>query len=440
MPNAGVSRVAEWPFYGLAILAPISFCLGTASPTTVKLLIICALAVPILVLLCRRICVGPPTPKSALLFPAVAVFVWKAVSAAYGGHLYSSAEPLANATLYLIFFLGAYSLRRQERLLHVLAALAYGTIPVAVVGVLEHYGVGVPRLSDATLGRAYSTMGNPTFLAAYLALLLPLQVGLFCIAERKTQRWTLAASASLSYLCIIFTYTRGIWIGLIVAALAMALLAARSNAKELITARRNSLAALAIVFLVITALAWGLRPSTADVHNQANSTKFAVRESDTIRKTLMGAGVAMFKQRPVLGWGLGGYKAYQLNFIASKPVPGKYDMGEDHPHNDLIETAADQGLPGLVIYVWLLAGIGLSIAAALRRARQDADPARALVVVALAGGVIAFFADVMVNVSIHEVYVGVFFWLALGVLAYQQRRGSRIASIDRWRWLWGCGP
>lgn len=412
------SGLGVWPFYLLAVLTPISFCPHVASPTTVKFLIICLLAVPVLFLLCREVSTGSRFPMSALLLPALAMFGWKAISAAYGDHFYSSVEPLANAAIYLIFFFGAALLPRgQAQRIRILYALAYGAISVAVIGVLEHYGLRLPRMSDPTLGRIFSTMGNPTFLAAYLALVLPTQIGLFFLAERKTHKWALGAATALCYLCVIWTYTRGIWLGLMLSAVVMAVLVAKTAAREAIATNRKRLAVLSLVLVTVTAFAWGTHQYPTAKSRQVENTKFAVRESDTIRKTLWGAGIAMFKQKPALGWGLGGYRAYQLNFISHKPVPGKYDMGEDHSHNDFIETAADQGLPGLAIYAWLLIAIAWSASTALRRAARDSDPSLALITVALLGGVMAYFGDVMVNVSIHEVYVGVFFWLLLGILA-----------------------
>ncbi|MDO8587237.1 MAG: tetratricopeptide repeat protein [Armatimonadota bacterium] len=417
-PDSLRQQAVEWPFFALAVLAPLAFCTGASAPTSVKLPVICLLAVFMLIGLYARAFSADWRPaRSALVYPAFAMFTWKLIASVYGGHFYSSAEPLLYSALYLIVFAAAAGLpRKEEQIVRTLLVAALAAAPIAIIGIFEHYGLRLSLRQVVGLGRVHSTMGNPTFLAAYFALFLPVQLCLFFTMESRRMRWALGASAGVTYLCVIWTYTRGIWLGMMLSAAMLAVLFLATEAKARILTRRRDLAALIAVLAAITAFAWATRSAPVDDSGKVSGDlSFAGRKSDLIRKSLMGAGIQMFLDRPVLGWGLGGYRAYQMNYISGKPVFGHYEMGEDHAHNDLIETAADQGVVGVGIYLWLIAAICLTAAAALRRASHS--PARLLASLGVIGGLVAFFPDLMVNVSIHEAHVGVFVWMLLGALA-----------------------
>jgi hypothetical protein len=68
------------------------------------------------------------------------------------------------------------------------------------------------------LRRVYFVFDSPTTLANTLALLLPLSVYLFFFAHRIIFRIAYAIAAAMMFACILFTFSRGIWVAIAVAA------------------------------------------------------------------------------------------------------------------------------------------------------------------------------------------------------------------------------
>jgi len=80
------------------------------------------------------------------------------------------------------------------------------------------------------------------------------------------------------------------------------------------------------------------------------------RSSVGVRFEMWRASFYIFKENPVLGVGLGGYQD------AARKVSAKNDINSSaywfyHPHNQFISELASKGLPGLVIYILLLAAL-----------------------------------------------------------------------------------
>ena len=412
-------------FFAFVVLVPVAIWNGSYTPTTLKLPIITILAAAALAALCVR--AGWDSnwriPKSALLYAALAALGWKAVAAVYGGCFYAAGGLLLLAGVYCVVFVTIISfVRRPEQIIRLLLAVACGTILVGIIGVFEHYGLRFPGIPDAYSGRVYSTMGNPTFLAAYLVLLFPAQLCLFCVVSKKSHRWMLGAAACLSYLCVIWTYSRGSWAGLALSLLVLPALALTSAGRSLVKERLRVLAVLAACLAALTAFAWLTRPVPNETKAPIEDVRMGVRKSDAIRTALMKAAVEMFRDHPVLGVGLGGYAARQLDYIPTKPTPGGYFMGEDCSHNEPLQIAAEEGLPGLGIYLWTLAAVCGAVVYGFKRARAEGDAAGALMTAGLASGLIAFSGDLMTNVAIRQIHVGVFFWIVVGALAALARK------------------
>ena len=64
-------------------------------------------------------------------------------------------------------------------------------------------------------GRIYSTFQNPNVFGEYLLFLIPLSVAMFLIAKNKLHKGVYGGCVLASLACLILTYSRGCWLGLI---------------------------------------------------------------------------------------------------------------------------------------------------------------------------------------------------------------------------------
>ncbi|MBN1887641.1 MAG: O-antigen ligase family protein [Thermoflexales bacterium] len=129
---------------------------------------------------------------------------------------------------------------------------------------MQRYGSYDAFIYGTHLRRVYFTFDSPTTLANTLGLLLPLALAAALIT-RKWLRLAAGAAAGLMAACIVVTFSRGIWVAVVVALLAAAVLSA-------LVQRRKRIPIAAVGALVLIGLVWGavviLRPGQATPTHQ----------------------------------------------------------------------------------------------------------------------------------------------------------------------------
>ncbi len=130
---------------------------------------------------------------------------------------------LYTAAAFLVFFFSMLALlrtRAQQRRLITTVLLV--SIPLAVYGILQHFGVDPLNWDRPVAERVHSTMGNPIFLAATLSMVVPLTI--FRLVETRRKRHFFLFGCYLLVLvlqgaCILFTQSRGPVLGMMVGGL-----------------------------------------------------------------------------------------------------------------------------------------------------------------------------------------------------------------------------
>jgi putative inorganic carbon (HCO3(-)) transporter len=88
------------------------------------------------------------------------------------------------------------------------------------------------------------------------------------------------------------------------------------------------------------------------------------------------------------------------------------DVDVAHAHNHLLQVALDIGLPGLVAYLALWCGAAALLISVYRNSR---------VISGLAAGMVAYFAFGTSDAIALGAKVGIFFWVALGIIVAEKR-------------------
>lgn len=139
--------------------------------------------------------------------------------------------------------------------------------------------------------------------------------------------------------------------------------------------------------------------------------------SQAERRDLWQAGLAMVKDRPVVGWGERGYNLAYGRF----QVPGAYgvavydakDQSASHMHNDFLNTWVLYGAVGLILQLlYYFLGVGFYIAGRFRLSRESDRPLAAAG--AVAGIHMAFIGLTQCHFTAEIVQMS--FWLTCGVL------------------------
>lgn len=250
--------------------------------------------------------------------------------------LYRAIPPLRRVGVFLFVFLGYFE---------------------SLYGIFEYFVLGFNDLEHRITGTSGHVM-------TYSGIVLPISIVLVVFALETRNRW-LIGGACLTAVALALTFTRGVWIGWAVGALAVVL--ARGGRW------RGYLVPAALILLVVMPLS--LFGRFTSIFDPTQSSNF-----DRIR--MLQGGAEMIRDHPLLGVGPSNVKEIYPLYRASDAPRFRIP----HLHNNLIQIWAELGILPLFSYLLLLA---LLIRALWPRAGEP-DAGRA---VALAGiaGIIALF-------------------------------------------------
>lgn len=212
--------------------------------------------------------------------------------------------------------------------------------------------------------RVYGSFFQPNVLASFIAtgvtltLILLLLPGLASKRARNEQArqcglLTLLAMLSAVLICI---QSRAGWLGGL-AALLLIFRFGRFNSPRTVSA----IAALTGgVVLGTTLLLLGQSHTPLVDHSHSNLSRWTM-----LRDTL-----AMIADRPLQGWGYGGFEYDFQHFRVYQASPTQVTEIARHPHNEILLWVAEGGLVGLTGMMLILVGAGIIVRQALKRERS----------------------------------------------------------------------
>jgi len=345
-----------------------------------------------------------------LAFTAVSVFVASDVSLA----LY---ELFLAAQLYLVYFYVANSLRRREDIRFVVSFLLIGCLmESAAMIVLEFTGMpatiwGLPTHIHLQTGvhdafvRVGGTVGSPNEASAYLSLLLPLAACVLFAGIKYWQKWLACLVLGFGGVAMIFTYSRGGWMALVLAAIIVSFVLVRTRGISL-KAPIAIVALLIVVCLpfhgVISARAFGDDQGSAE--SRIPLTMLAFR---------------MIADHPVLGVGANNFSVVMQHYLTSYFRTGFLYV----VHNKYLLIWTETGVGGLLAYLAFLRG-------ALRIGWQcSKQNDRYLSMLAL--GITAAIVGQIVHMNFDVFRIGPvpeLLWLLAGLLIPMHRIGAAVRA------------
>jgi len=291
----------------------------------------------------------------AICWSAVGFLAWAGFSVVYSD---SSMDVVSSVYRYGLNFLllpivytGIRSVTDVRRV--IAAFVAGATISAA-------YGIVVQPSASTGLDRLSGTFGDPNELAAVLVAGLILAGGLF--ADRRKEpiaRALFIAGAVACFLGVMLTVSRG---GLI------ALGAAMIAAIVLGSGARARLACVA----VLTVLAAGVY--FAAFAPQTAVDRISNADGGSGRTSIWTVAERVVKSKPLTGVGAGNFQTSSIHFLLQPGALPRSDLIVDRPsvvHNMYLHVAAEDGIPGLILFMTVVVGcFWASVRAARNFARR----------------------------------------------------------------------
>ncbi|MFA5867512.1 MAG: O-antigen ligase family protein [Actinomycetota bacterium] len=321
-----------------------------------------------------------------------------------------------------------------------LRSLFFTTIAAADImslyGAFQRFGMDFLVWSSAgtDLSRAFSTLGNPIYVAAYLTIILSLAIALFMAEKNLPARIFLGASTALMISALIFTYSRAGWAGFLVSLAVMAVLGlivrvrgARVESREPGEGKRRNIIAAAVLIVVIVAVAAVSVTVSSRVASTETRSAFSRALSSLNLKSsgvadrifLWESAVAMIKDRPALGWGPDTFGTYFPRYHSVEFVQYELKLTgmwkarhQNRPHSDILQAGTSAGILGIISY---LAFLGAFFFFAVKQLWRTAATAfdKALLVGIIAG-LAGYYAQL--QFSFNTIAISPIVWLLMAVV------------------------
>src|SRR5579863_8980908 len=261
-------------------------------------------------------------------------------------------DSIAQAMLYcaygMLCFLANQNLLRASQARKVALILALFGVTIACLALLQGvapngklYWVRQPRLG----GWIYGPYVNHNHYAGLMELLapVPLIISLSRLADEKT-RIAAGIAAAIMVGTIFLSGSRGGMLAIFVELAVLGIVLSRQKRRSL----RIAFAIAAFAVVLVSLLVW-LGGKELSTRVSSISTEARGEISGGMRLSIDRDSIQMFRQRPILGWGIGTFpvvypqfRSFYTNFFVNEA------------HNDYLQLLCEMGLLGFGTMVWFL--------------------------------------------------------------------------------------
>ncbi len=250
------------------------------------------------------------------------------------------------------FFLIITTFKEKRDYIHLFVCAVIGATLASFTAVGQNF---LPLSWQSLSGGG--VIGNRAIAAGYFLAAAGLAVYLF-VEEQSKRRWIYFSAAIWLIFAVLYSGTRGAFLGLI-AGVAVGLVSSLFFlSKKLKIAVGAVLATICIVLASLAVV--GYKTSWLEVHlpkvnSLVNISRWQTGTGST-RLLAWGSAWQGIKEKPILGWGWGNYDAIFTKYY--NPQFLKFSFAEtvwDKPHNWLLEIWTSSGVAGLTSYLSIFA-------------------------------------------------------------------------------------
>jgi tetratricopeptide (TPR) repeat protein/O-antigen ligase len=315
-----------------------------------------------------------------------------------------------------LFLMVADRLRTPAQVERLLAAIAWGSAPVVIYGLLQALKLD-PLRWQVESSPVISTLGRSNFVGAYLALALPITLACAWQARDQTRRIIYIGLTAAQLACLAATTSRAAWLGALAAGgvLLLAIAWNRGHHRLATLAACIGLAGFLGGLIALT-FATGLTGSVG------------------ARAAIWRATWSLVAARPILGYGP---ETFRQVFTAVFPPELVYLQGRavivDRAHNLILDTLTSTGGVGLLAYAAL---IGTTLVTGVRALIESQDRRTRVVLTVGLAAIAGHLVETQLSFPVTT--TATLFWITLGALAgrWTQSPSSAIDVQDKHRAPW----
>jgi tetratricopeptide (TPR) repeat protein/O-antigen ligase len=367
--------------------------------------------------------------RTPLLPLSLVYLLWAFISVFYSGYpAVVIGEVGRLAAGIALFVLTVLAIRGLPQVRRIIGAACLASVPVSIYAFAQHAGHDFIAWSHTTSsGRVFSFLGNPTYLAGFVMLNVPVAVAAMWSRPRArtaaaTLLWWLSlgfviVSAAMMLLAAYFSFTIAVAIGLGLGAAFAFVLAVLHGGRKAIGIAAVALVAGAVVIALTAPAVYRHMPP-----GQQRRVQRVIHFQDPYaaeRQLHWRTAFRLFGQSPVFGKGYGAFRIYSLEqmtteWYAQQQARESQMLMPGYAHNEYLQVLADTGAVGGLLFFALLVMLYVTI---IRVALRHPEAQWRRIALGLAAAVTAFLFQNLVGVTFRQSGASMFFWLWTGVAA-----------------------
>jgi putative inorganic carbon (HCO3(-)) transporter len=314
----------------------------------------------------------------------------------------------------MIYFMVVESISSRKRLNSVVIVLLSSMALITADGIFQFItGVDFLRKYPGGEHMILGSFDNRNDFAGWLVVMIPLALSLAYFWKndwldlsgklrwaRKVVRPFLWFLTSLLVICMSLTYSRGAWIAVVLSILFIGITRSRK---------------LLVIMLVILLLSPFVVPKF--MKERVSSIMRPGNTTISTRGRLWTEALSIIRDYPVLGCGLNTYAIVGPRYKTNEAEPDFY------PHNSYLHMAAETGLLGLGMFIWLIFMLFRVSFVSLRNIKVGIYGA---FLTGLLAGLFGFLVHSFVDTNIYSLQLGVLMWFVIGLIIAVQRIAMRV--------------
>ena len=277
--------------------------------------------------------------RNSLNVPIVAFLVATAIGVIFAVDFKHSLKGYMTLGWISIFFLTINNVENPIQFKRLIRILILITTIAAAYGIFQHLTkidfFGNVKHLNQPIPRSIGFFDGPATFGNYMLLVLPVVIGLSSYSNTGSAKRWLSLSVLIIMTAIIFSYGRGVWLGLIAGLIFMAIL------------RSKKLVFFVLTGIIVCSTVLFILPSSKISQRIIGSIKSTRPVGDRIY--FLEGGLRIIRDYPITGVGWEGFRKVYPRY---RPVEAR-ESG-CNAHNNFIDVTVDGGLLGLGMFLWLL--------------------------------------------------------------------------------------
>lgn len=294
----------------------------------------------------------------------------------------------------LLYYLVINGIKNERQIKWLIALLLITT------ALLASYELGILIFSHAP--ERFLELSTDRALGACLGMVIPIGVSWLLVSSSWRYRIGLGCCLILMIICLIFTSTRGAWLGILAALTFIGLVKERGI----------------FIWVISLIIIFFLRGPKYEIERAANIFN---PDANIKRIYLWQSALSLMKEHPFLGNSPGGFQLLHKKYLPNDKIGKEINhYGYAHAHNIYLHTAAETGLTGLLILIWLLVSALRSIWRISKRINHTWSQALTI-------GILASLIDFIVHGLVDYTLAGktgYLLWFLLGIAHIERNKDN----------------